>query len=150
MYAHFYASRASSVLHRPHKTSRAPIIQNLQEEIDKLLAPLCFQGETASERRAASPSVEAEVIVERAIVETDVEADPSAAGAAGATANGGKRERPPSAASSGGENQAGPPFSLARHYRDGQKVGSRLPELATTARGSPDAWITQPMPRLFY
>ena len=63
--------------------------------------------------------MEAEVIVERAIVETDVEADPSAAGA---TANGGKRERPPSAASSGGENQAGPPFSLVRHYRDGQKV----------------------------
>ena len=63
--------------------------------------------------------MEAEVIVERAIVETDVEADPSAAATA---ANGGKRERPPSAASSGGENQAGPPFSLVRHYRDGQKV----------------------------
>ena len=85
-----------------HNHIKYPTIQNLQEEIDKLLAPLCAEGET-SERREISPSVEAEVIVERAIVETDVVSDSSAA----ATLNAGKRERPPSAASSGGENQAG-------------------------------------------
>jgi len=85
----------------------APVdtIQNLQEEIDKLLAPLCSESETTSERRrereTSSPAVAAEIIVERAIVETDAESDLSA------TVNGGKRERPSSAASSGsgGENQ---------------------------------------------
>ena len=58
--------------------------------------------------------MEAEVIVERAIVESDTESDLAAAGAAAAAAmvNGGKRERPPSAASSGSENQAGPLPSL--------------------------------------
>ena len=47
--------------------------------------------------------METEIIVERAIVEADFEA---------ATVNGGKRERPPSAASSAGENQARPTFDL--------------------------------------
>ena len=56
--------------------------------------------------------MEAEVIVERAIVESDTESDLAAAGAAAAMVNGGKRERPPSAASSGSENQAGPLPSL--------------------------------------
>ena len=49
--------------------------------------------------------------MERAIVESDTESDLAAAGAA-AMVNGGKRERPPSAASSGSENQAGPLPSL--------------------------------------
>ena len=71
------------------------------------MAPLCSEGETSERRETSpSPSVEAEVIVERAIVESDTESDLAATGAA--MVNGGKRERPPSAASSGSENQAGP------------------------------------------
>ena len=67
-----------------------------------MLAPLCSDPD----RRDASPSGEAKVIVERAIVETDGgEAEEEEASGA-AVVNGGKRERPSSAASAV-ENQVG-------------------------------------------